>query len=118
MSRMKQDLGSLPQRRSHGWTHPLLHALIGTVCHFGDESQSTWGAKDRQTEALGLLVQLPQPLPLLWLRAYSVSPVVGQEGRMAPVFPTSASGHEPTHSPSVTSSVSPAADYITVGPPS
>lgn len=45
---MKQDPGSLPQRRGHGWTHPLLHAFIGTVCHFGDESQSAWGVKDRQ----------------------------------------------------------------------
>lgn len=36
-----------PGEEANGGTYPLFHAFVGTVCHFRDESQSTWRGKGK-----------------------------------------------------------------------
>lgn len=89
MSRVKQVLESPSREEAKGWTYPLLHAFIGTVCHFGDESQSTWGERTGGSFVSSASTALTSSLSLC---VSSVSPVVGHGGVVAPVFPTKASG--------------------------
>lgn len=68
----KADLGGgqgvldlYPRERPRSWTYPLLHAVVGVVCDFGDEGQRTCGGK--QSGELGLLgraIWLPPSSPL------------------------------------------------------
>lgn len=51
-----------PRERPRGWTYPLLHAVVGVVCDFGDEGQRTCrGERSGELGLLGRAIWLPPP---------------------------------------------------------